>query len=154
MDEKSQDYLNQYLQSLPTSVAQQYTSFSADYYCADEYNANLCAELILRGEKQASCSMEYWYSHEGETMPVVGHLQVVTNWQDEPVCIVEITSVSTCPYEQVTAEFAAAEGEGDKSLEWWRNAHWKFFSLECEELGIEPKQDMLLVLERFKVVHK
>ncbi|WP_241907431.1 ASCH domain-containing protein [Vibrio breoganii] len=134
-------------------MANKYTSFSADYFCADEYNANLCAQLILRGEKRASCSMEYWYSHEGEAMPSVGHLQVVTDWQGEPICIIEITSVDTCKYCDITAEFAALEGEGDKSLEWWREAHWKFFSLECQELGITPTPEMLLVLERFKVVY-
>ncbi len=152
MEERSQTYLDQYLSSLPPQVADKYISFSADYYCADEYNANLCAELIVRGEKQASCSMEYWYSHEGEEMPKVGHLQVVTKWDGEPVCIVEITDVSKCKYKDVTAEFAASEGEGDKSLAWWREAHWEFFSSECIELGIEPSEDMLLVLERFKVV--
>ena len=86
-------------------------------------------------------------------MPTVGHLQVVTNWQGDPVCIIEITSVSKRPYNQIDEEFAAAEGEGDKSLAWWRDAHWTFFSLECEELGIEPKDDMLLILEHFEVVY-
>ncbi len=154
MDTTSQAYLNQYLKSLPSAVAAQYTSFSADYFCADETNANLCAELIRRGEKRASCSMDYWYSHQGEAMPQVGHLQVVTNWQGNPVCIIEITSVSKCKYSEVTAEFAREEGEGDKSLHWWRQAHWQFFSDECEQLGIQPSEDMLLVLERFRVVYK
>lgn len=152
MDERSRNYLEQYLSSLSPQVADKYISFSADYYCADEYNANLCAELILRGEKKASCSMYHWYSHEGEEMPKVGHLQVVTNWDGEPVCVIELTNVSKCEYKNVTAEFAAAEGEGDKSLSWWREAHWAFFSNECDELGIKPSEDMLLVLERFKIV--
>ncbi|PMM56808.1 ASCH domain-containing protein [Vibrio splendidus] len=154
MEERSQAYLGNYLNSLPTELAKQYTSFSADYYCADEHNANLCAQLILNGEKRASCGLEYWYTHEGETRPIIGHLQVVTDWNGKPICIVEITSVSSCPYNEVTAEFAAAEGEGDKSLEWWKKAHWNFFSRECEELKINPSEDMMLVLERFKVVHQ
>jgi uncharacterized protein YhfF len=87
-------------------------------------------------------------------MPEVGHLQVVTNWDGKPICIIELTSVNICKYSDVTAEFAAEEGEGDKSLNWWREAHWKFFSLECDELGIKPTEDMLLVLERFRVVYK
>lgn len=153
MDSRSQLFLEQYLNSLPVEIAQQYTSFSSDYFCADEYNANVCADLILKGEKTASCSMDYWYSRKGETMPEIGHLLVVTDWQGEPKCIVEITSVEKCRYKDVTQEFAAAEGEGDKTLAWWRQAHWRFFSLECEELGIEPTEDMLLVLERFKVVY-
>ncbi len=152
MEQRSRAYLQNYLASLPQEVASQYTSFNSDYFCADEYNANICADLILKGEKQASCSMEYWYSNEGEPMPEVGHLQVVTDWDGNPKCVIELTSVDTCQYCDVTEEFAAAEGEGDKSLKWWREAHWKFFSLECEELNITPTEDMLLVLERFKVV--
>ncbi|GHX87653.1 RNA-binding protein [Vibrio cholerae] len=154
MDERSQTYLSEYLNSLPSETAKNYTSFSADYFCADEYNANVCSDLILRGEKRASCSLEYWYSQKGEPMPEVGHLQVVTDWEGKPTCIIELTSVSKCKYCDVTAEFAAEEGEGDKSLSWWRKAHWEFFSLECDELGIKPTEDMLLVLERFKVVYK
>ncbi len=79
---------------------------------------------------------------------------MVTNWDGEPICIIEITSVSSCRFNEVTEEFAASEGEGDKSLEWWRKAHWTFFSRECETLGIEPSKDMLLVLEHFKVVYQ
>ncbi len=152
MDDRSKEYLEAYLNSLAPEASQKYNSFSSDYFCADEINANVCAELILKGHKTASCSMEYWYSHENEPKPKIGHLQVVTNWSGEPVCIIEITSVSTCKYRDVTAAFAEAEGEGDKTLKWWRKAHWEFFSLECKEQGIEPKQDMPLVLEHFKVV--
>ncbi|BCK11830.1 asch domain superfamily protein [Vibrio cholerae] len=153
MEERSQLFLEQYLSSLPREVSEKYTSFSADYFCADEYNANVCADLILRGEKRASCSLEYWYSQKGELMPQVGHLQVVTNWDGKPICIIEITSVSKCQYNQVSEDFAASEGEGDKSLAWWQEAHRNFFSRECHELGIEFREDMLLVLEHFKVVY-
>ncbi|MDD1794453.1 ASCH domain-containing protein [Enterovibrio makurazakiensis] len=153
MDKKHQQYLDDYLITLPETIRAKHTSFSADYFCSDEYNANICADLILRGEKRASCSMAYWYTHEGEPMAEVGHLQVVTDWAGDPVCIIEFTSVSECRYKDVTAEFAASEGEGDKTLAWWRDAHWKFFSLECEELGITPSEEMLLIQERFKVVY-
>ena len=125
----------------------------ADYFCADEENANICSELILRGEKTASCSMKYWYESGLEPMPMVGTLQVVTDWCGRPTSIIRTTEVSECRFREVTAEFAASEGEGDKSLEWWREAHWDFFSAECEEQGLEPSQDMVLVLEKFKVVY-
>ena len=79
---------------------------------------------------------------------------VVVNWKGEPICIIEIDSVEKCKYNKVTPEFAHAEGEGDRSIEWWRKAHWKFFAKECIELGIEPDENMDLVLERFHVVHR
>ncbi|PVU64753.1 RNA-binding protein, partial [Plesiomonas shigelloides] len=46
-----------------------------------------------------------------------------------------------------------SEGEGDKTLEWWKNAHRTFFSHECTQLGIAFQEDMILVLEHFKVVY-
>ncbi|QOH80976.1 ASCH domain-containing protein [Plesiomonas shigelloides] len=153
MEERSRLFLEQYLNSLPDEESEKYTSFSTDYFCADEYNANLCADLIIKGEKCASCSLEYWYTHGDESMPQVGHLQVVTNWEGKPICIIEITSVTKCPYNQVTETFAASEGEGDKTLEWWKNAHRTFFSHECTQLGIAFQEDMILVLEHFKVVY-
>ena len=41
-----------------------------------------------------------------------------------------------------------------KTSDYWREAHWDFFSKECAELGVSPCEDMLLVLERFEVVYK
>ncbi len=154
MDKKSKSYLDAYLAGLSPEIRRNYTSFSSDCFCADEYNANACAELVRKGKKTASCGMEYWYIHEKEPIPAAGHLQVVTNWNGDPVCIIELTSVSTCKFKDVTPEFAYAEGEGDRSLEWWREAHWKFFAEECKESGIDPSEEMVLVLERFKVVHR
>lgn len=152
MEPRAQQFLNTYLETLTAAERDKYTSFSADYFCADEKNANICADLICDGIKTATCSMKYWYESEGETMPSVGHLQVVTNWSGEPVAIIETTAIRECRYADVTAEFAAAEGEGDRSLVWWRKAHWDFFAEECREIGIRPSEDMLLVLEWFKVV--
>ncbi len=152
MEARAQTFYDTYFKSLSKAQQAKIKAVSVDYFCADEYNANVCAELILKDEKTASCSMAYWYEHENDPMPEVGALQVVTNWNGEPICIIEITSVSQCAYQDVTPEFAAAEGEGDKSLNWWREAHWDFFSQECDELKITPQEDMILVLERFKRV--
>lgn len=154
MDKRSQLYMEEYLGFLPKHIADRYSSFSSDHFCADELNANICADLVLTGEKRASCSLDYWYSYTGESRPKVGNLQVVTNWYGDPICIIELTSVCQCRFCDVTEEFAIAEGEGDKSLAWWRDAHWTFFKNECAELEVEPSEDMLLVLEYFKVVHR
>lgn len=152
MNSAAQHFLNDYLSSLSLEQRQSYQSFSADYFCADEYNANLCAQLILQGKKTATCSLAHWYQSGQEPMPVAGHLQVVTQWDGQPVCIIEITAVSQCLYNEVSAEFAYAEGEGDRSLNHWRKTHWAFFSAECKDQGLTPQETMPLVSEHFKVV--
>ncbi|MDW2112885.1 ASCH domain-containing protein [Vibrio sp. 1731] len=153
MDARAKDYLEQFLELLSPEQREAVPSVSADYYCADEYNANVCADLVRIGQKTASCSLELWYREHGETMPQLGHLQVVTNWDGDPVCVIRITDVSTCKYEDVTAEFAFAEGEGDRTLNWWRDAHTAFFKAECDELNIDWHEKRTLVLERFEVVY-
>jgi len=154
MEEKAQIYLNKYLESLTDSERTKYQSFSADYFCGDEYNANVCADLIKQGQKTATCSLKYWYENDQEPMPQVNHLTVVTNWNGAPVCIIETDSVEESRYADVSADFAYLEGEGDRSLTWWRKAHWDFFALECEQLNITPSDDMMLVLEKFHVVYQ
>ena len=154
MEEQSKVYLDMYLSSLSETERKKYQSFSSDYFCADEHNANLCAELIRIGQKTATCSLNHWYESGEEPMPTIDHLMIVTNWDGTPICIVEINSVEKCKYSDVSAEFAFLEGEGDRSLEWWRKAHWDFFAKECEELNIEPCEEMMLVLETFRVVYQ
>ena len=153
MNEVQTEYLNKYLDKLSPEQKQKHQNVVADYFCADEDNANICSELILRGEKTATCSMKYWYESGLEPMPEVGTLLVVTDWNGKPTSIIETTEVSECKYSEVTAEFAASEGEGDKSLDWWREAHWDYFSTECQKQGLQPSTDMVLVLEKFKVVY-
>ena len=153
MNKIQKAFLDKYLGKLNPEQRKRYQNVAADYFCADEENANNCSELILRGEKTATCSMKYWYESGIEPKPVVGTLLVVTDWEGNPTSIIETTEVSECKFSEVTPEFAASEGEGDKSLEWWRKAHWDFFSVECEEQGLTPSSDMLSVLEKFKVVY-
>ena len=139
-----------YLLSLP--VAARARHVSADYFCADEYNTNLCASLVVAGRKRATCSLAYWYLEKGERMPEQGDLLVVTDWSGLPKALVEIVSVTLCPFDEVDAAFAAEEGEGDGSQAWWREAHKAFFEREMKAEGREFDEHATLVLERFRVV--
>ncbi|HHQ4477738.1 MULTISPECIES: ASCH domain-containing protein [Aeromonas] len=139
-----------YLLSLP--VAARARHVSADYFCADAHNANLCASLVVAGRKRATCSLAYWYLEKGERMPEQGDLLVVTDWSGLPKALVEIVSVTLCPFDEVDAAFAAEEGEGDGSQAWWREAHKAFFEREMKAEGREFDEHATLVLERFRVV--
>ena len=55
------------------------------------------------------------------------------------------------PFGEVTAEFAATEGEGDGSLAFWQRAHREFFSRECAAAGREFTESMQVVCVRFAV---
>ncbi|MFC5077697.1 ASCH domain protein [Vibrio thalassae] len=152
MTPKQQAFLDQYLTQLTASERASIKDVIAEHFCGDEYNANQCAKLINEGVKTASCSLKAGYDIEQEPLPKVGRLSVVLDWEQNPVCIIELTSVEVCPFNQVSAEFAYAEGEGDRSYQWWKQAHVRFFEWYANELNITFSEHDDLVLERFKKV--
>lgn len=119
-----------------------------------EAMANELAELVMRGSKVATASAVWSYEAEGKSLPQPGDLSIVTDGSGHPLCVIETRSVDVVPFLEVTAEFAAAEGEGDGSLSFWREAHKEFFARECAGTGRAFTESMLVVCERFAVVYR
>jgi uncharacterized protein YhfF len=126
--------------------------YSVWHFGDDQRMADDLAELACRGIKRATAGALWAYEAASESVPKVGDLSVVTDWSGQATCVVRTTGVETVAFEDVTPEFAAAEGEGDGSLERWRQAHWDFFARELRELGKTPRLDMPVVCERFEVL--
>ena len=114
--------------------------------------ATSLAALVRRGAKMATASLLWENEAEGTRPPRAGDLSVVTAWDGRPLCVIETTGVEVHAFEDVGAEFAAAEGEGDRSLDFWRRAHWSYFGRVCERLGRARSPRMPVVCERFRVV--
>jgi uncharacterized protein YhfF len=108
--------------------------------------------LVLSGKKRATASLLWTYEKSNKPLPKAGDLSIVTDFAGNPVCIIETQSIEIVPFEEVSEEFAAAEGEGDGSLGYWRAAHGRFFGRECKRLGLEPQARMPVICERFNVV--
>ena len=111
------------------------------------------AELTRTGVKTATASAGVWYEGGGEPMPKAGEYNVILNSRDEAVCVTHTTRVYTMPFCEVTAGHAYKEGEGDRSLEYWRRVHENFFRAELAEAGLEFSPEMPVVCEEFEVVY-
>lgn len=111
------------------------------------------ADLVLKGEKTATTSAYDLYAVDGEPLPRSGSFDVVLDSQDQAVCIIEITKVTVVPFKQVSAEHAFKEGEGDKSLTYWRQVHEEFFTEWMAEAGLSFSEETGVVLEEFRKVY-
>ena len=116
-------------------------------------DADFLADLVLRGEKTATASAYDLYALEGEPLPQEGKFDVILDSQNQAVCIVEIKKVSVQPFNQVSAQHAFKEGEGDKSLAYWRQVHEDFFTDCLGEAGLTFTPDSKVVLEEFRKVY-
>lgn len=123
------------------------------HFCDDQENADALAELVKSGRKRATSSLYMFYEKEGEKVPQEGAYSIITNWNGEAQCVIRNTQVTQKPYNQVSAEFAYKEGEGDLSLEYWRRVHHDYFTHELEAIGETFHEDMVLVCEEFEVVY-
>lgn len=119
----------------------------------NEPSANHLAELVVRGIKRATAGLVWSFEAGDQAVPKPGDLTVVTTWDGRPKCVIETTQVDITPFCEVTAEFASVEGEGDGSLQYWREAHKAYYARECARIGRIPSPSMPVACERFKVVY-
>lgn len=116
--------------------------------------ADELAGLVLEGKKTATASNYILYELEQEALPYVGQFNVIVDGEGKAVAILEITSVDIVPFNEVSEEHAYLEGEGDRSLKYWRDVHEDFFTRELKEINQEFHDQILVACERLKLVYK
>jgi len=112
-------------------------SFGDNPKLADEL-----AALVLEGKKTATC----WAASHG-LLTEVGKRMVMLDGSGRPRAVIETVELTQRRFPEVDEAFAYDEGEGDRRLAYWREAHAVYFS----RLG-QFAPDMWLWCERFRVV--
>jgi len=148
------EFYIQYLKSLGEERDLKPGDFITDKFGDSPEMADELLVPVLSGLKTATCSALWEWEHEGGSIPKPGLLSVILDGNDEPRCIIETVEVNLKNFNEVDADFARDEGEGDLSIEYWRDAHKRFFTRTLPAIGREFREDMPLVCERFKVVWK
>ncbi len=143
-----------YQTTLPADAPAQNATYVAESFGDNPDLANELAALVLTGAKTATCSALWEWEAANDPLPQVGLHTVVLDAHGAPLCITETTQVFICSYDQVDARFAWEEGEGDRSLAYWRDAHQHFFARTLPHIGRTFVPDMPLVCERFRLVYR
>ena len=107
------------------------------------------ALLVAEGEKKATTSLLALYEPDNERIPEKGDLNIILDSKGNEVCVTRNIKVYSVPFREVSEKHAFMEGEGDKSLDYWRKVHIKFFK---EEFGDKFNEDMEVLCEEFELV--
>ncbi len=124
------------------SVPERYRHLRSFAFCDSPALADELLDLVMQGIKTATCSTE---DEPNTSSP--GEQWIVLDGRGNPRCVIESTEVTYRNFGEVDASFAHDEGEGDRSLAWWRDAHRRYFG----RLG-RFSEDMTLMCERFRLV--
>nr|WP_040286042.1 ASCH domain-containing protein [Sporosarcina koreensis] len=119
-----------------------------------EEMADTLAALVADGTKTATASNYKMYELGDEPLPKVGQYDIVLDGSGSAVAVIRCVAVDVLPFNEVPAEHAYLEGEGDRSLGYWRDVHEDFFTREFIAEGMEFQEDIPVVCERFEVVYK
>lgn len=109
-------------------------------------------DLVLRGRKRATASLIRDYAGPDVGMPQVGDLVVAVDFAGHPRLIWQTVELRVGPLLSCDAQFAYDEGEGDRSLTYWLNAHRDFFGRQARHEGWQLTEAEPVLFERFRVV--
>ena len=125
-----------------SAVPQQYQGLRSFAFGDGPALADELLDLVMKGVKTATCSTE-----DEPNTSTPGERWIVLDGRGEPRCIIETLEVSYRRYNEVDAAFAHEEGEGDRSLAYWREEHRRYFGRQGKF-----SEDMMLMCERFRLV--
>jgi len=153
-NELIQNYWQKFLSTLPSDSPYRGKSYITEGWGDGPKMADELGALIAAGTKTATCSALWEWQAEGGALPEPGIITIVVDGRGRPLGIVETVEVTVRRYNEVDADFARAEGEGDLSLRYWREAHRNFFSRSLPKIRMEFSENMPLVCERFRLIYK
>ena len=123
------------------AVPEKYRSLRSFAFGDGPALADELLDLVIKGTK-ATCSTE-----DEPNTSTPGERWIVLDGRGEPRCVIETAEVTYRRFGEVDAAFAYEEGEGDRSLDYWRNAHRNYFGRQGKF-----REDMMLMCERFRLV--
>jgi uncharacterized protein YhfF len=95
------------------------------------------AHLVIAGTKRATASLALDYGEGRAPMPKPGDFVMMLDGAGHPRFIWRTTEVAINPLSQVDEAFAWDEGEGDRTRNWWRDAHRRYFAGQARREGFE-----------------
>ena len=134
------------LASLPNEFPTPHSPF---WFGGDKSLSDELIHLVKTGRKTATASLLWEWQAEGLKPPSRGEVHLLLDWSNTPLGTLTNVDIQIMPFSAVSTEFAAKEGEGDLSLEWWRNAHLAYFTQVCKNINRSPSADMPVVCQEF-----
>jgi uncharacterized protein YhfF len=126
--------------------------FQVWFFSNSRESARELAELVISEKKKATASLVSINEMKPEIAPIPDGYSVVTDFDGNPLCVIQTTEIRHLPFDEVDAQFAFDEGEGDRTLEDWRDGHWRYFTREAAESAVEFDEKSLICCERFNLL--
>jgi uncharacterized protein YhfF len=123
-------------------VSQDWESLEGFSFGDSPEMADRLLAFVIGGSKRATC----WSIADGQQTHI-GKKMVVLDGSGRPRAVVETVNLEQRRFCDVNLQFALDEGEGEETLDDWREGHRAYFERNG---GFNP--EMMLWCERFRLV--
>jgi uncharacterized protein YhfF len=128
-----------------------------DYYVrrigGDPETTAIITDLVVKGLKRGTFGLQWLQERQPELRPDMDKDAMLINHDGVPQAIVKTTGLTPVPYGEITEEHLKVEGPGARELKRWQEIHWPYWTRLLEPHGLEPTQDMLVMVEHFDLVY-
>lgn len=104
---------------------------------------NQLINLVLKNIKTATTSL-----YNDSNIPKIGDMSIVTYDDNTDACLIKTTNVIISEFKNINKDLAYLEGEGDRSLEYYRKIHNDYF----KSIDSNFNDDSKVVFEIFEVI--
>ena len=104
---------------------------------------NHLIELVKYGKKVATT-----YLYNEKDLPKIGETSIICYDDNTEACVIKTKDFKIMKFNEMTQELCKLEGEGDLSLEYWKNIHIKFFKSIDKNFNENSK----IIFQIFEVV--
>ncbi len=146
-------YWDAYVATLPQDE-QPLTPFISASFAGNKEITDELLQLYLTGKKTAGSSVVEDFLTASDLLPEVGNFWIFLNSSETPSCILKTVEVKINKFNEVPADIAIAEGEGDLTLEYWRKVHSELYTPFLKNWGLARLEDATVITEFFEVVYK
>lgn len=129
----------------------QKTNFETWSFTNRPNSTDMLFEMVVRGQKTAASSWFDFYDAD-QVVPKVGDYRMLLKRNGDPACIVQLKVVEVVPFKWVSQEHAYLEGEGNRSLKYWRQLHKQLFRKQAKIRGKSFSLESPVVCEVFEVI--
>lgn len=112
----------------------------------DKTESDYLFSLVKQGLKTAT---SYLYD---ENFVTPNKFSILCDWDGNEEIKLETINFHIVPFKDVTELHAYKEGEGDRTLNFWRKIHKDFFAKRLMLQGRTFSEDVLVVCEEFKML--
>ncbi|MGF2385041.1 ASCH domain-containing protein [Lentilactobacillus otakiensis] len=129
----------------------QHANFETWSFTDRPNSADMLVEMVVRGQKTAYSSWFDFYDAD-QVVPTVGDYRMILRQNGDPAGIVQLKVVEIVPFKWVSQEHAYLEGEGNRSLKYWRQLHKQLFRKQAKFRGKSFSLESPVICEVFEVI--